>query len=150
MFSIPYWYFMFIISQQYFMFWRALIILLQSLANGSNVKEREPVHMHAIFIKRTRIYKESMGFGLHRFLTYNFLTLLFQSLSFKNSQLLYQSFIWFKHVVESHVLSGELYIYNSNLFWNHRWYSAQWKALCTKITEVNLSYNSYVFWNHKW
>ena len=28
---------------------------------------------------------------------------------------------------------------NSDLFWNYTWQSAQWKALCTKITEVNLS-----------
>ena len=29
--------------------------------------------------------------------------------------------------------------YNSDLFWNHTWKSAQWRALCTKITDVNLS-----------
>ena len=27
--------------------------------------------------------------------------------------------------------------YNSNVFWNHTGKSAQWRALCTKITEVN-------------
>ena len=30
-------------------------------------------------------------------------------------------------------------MYNSDLFWNHTWQSAQWRALCTEITEVNLS-----------
>ena len=30
-------------------------------------------------------------------------------------------------------------IYNSDLFWNHTWKSAQWLALYTKITEVNSS-----------
>ena len=29
--------------------------------------------------------------------------------------------------------------YNSDLFWNHKWKSAQRRVLCTKITEVNLS-----------
>ena len=29
--------------------------------------------------------------------------------------------------------------YNSDLYWNHTWWSAQWRALRTKITEVNLS-----------
>ena len=28
---------------------------------------------------------------------------------------------------------------NSTLFWNYTWQSVQWRALCTKITEVNLS-----------
>ena len=32
----------------------------------------------------------------------------------------------------------DLSIYNSNLFSNHKWYSAQWIALCIKITEVTL------------
>ena len=29
--------------------------------------------------------------------------------------------------------------YNSDLFWNHTWQSAQWRALCTEFIEVNLS-----------
>ena len=29
--------------------------------------------------------------------------------------------------------------YNSDIFWNNTWLSAQWRALCTKVTEVNLS-----------
>ena len=28
---------------------------------------------------------------------------------------------------------------NSDVFWNHVWQSAQWRALCTKISEVNES-----------
>ena len=30
-------------------------------------------------------------------------------------------------------------LYTSDLFWNDTWYSAQWRALCTEIIEVNLS-----------
>ena len=29
--------------------------------------------------------------------------------------------------------------YNQTLFWNHMWWSAQWRPLCTMITEVNSS-----------
>ena len=29
--------------------------------------------------------------------------------------------------------------YNSNLFWNHTWLGAQWRASSSKITEVKLS-----------
>ena len=28
---------------------------------------------------------------------------------------------------------------NSALFWNQTWQSTQWRALCTEITQVNLS-----------
>ena len=33
--------------------------------------------------------------------------------------------------------------YDSDLFWNHKWQSAQWRALCTNITELNLSAFAY-------
>ena len=42
--------------------------------------------------------------------------------------------------VLSVILGTSLYavvMYNSDLLWNHTWYSAQWRALCTEITEVN-------------
>ena len=29
--------------------------------------------------------------------------------------------------------------YNSNVFWNHTWWSAQQRALCIEISKVNLS-----------
>ena len=29
--------------------------------------------------------------------------------------------------------------YSSNVFWNHMWSSAQWRTLCTEISEVNFS-----------
>ena len=32
-----------------------------------------------------------------------------------------------------------VYEYDWNVFWNHTWWSAQWRALCTKISEVSLS-----------
>ena len=34
----------------------------------------------------------------------------------------------------------ELYLgYTLQLFWNHTWQSAKWRALCTKISAVSLS-----------
>ena len=34
-------------------------------------------------------------------------------------------------------------VYDSNSSWNHKWSRVQWRALCTNITEVNLSAFSY-------
>ena len=32
----------------------------------------------------------------------------------------------------------DMMLYNSDVFWNHTWKSAQWGALYTEIVEVNL------------
>ena len=32
-----------------------------------------------------------------------------------------------------------LYLYNSDLFGRRMWFSVQWRALCTEMTEVNLT-----------
>ena len=36
------------------------------------------------------------------------------------------------------------------MFWNHKWKSAQWRALCTQIVDVNLSSEIYVHKAPNW
>ena len=40
-----------------------------------------------------------------------------------------------KHAID---ISVSINLHNSDLFWNHTWWSAQWGALYTEILEVNL------------
>ena len=42
-------------------------------------------------------------------------------------------------LIETRVAPLTKECYNWDLFWNHTWQSDQWRALCTEITEVNLS-----------